>query len=166
MIWRLLRRFGFAFWVGVKGTLSSASAILAFGLTAWVHNLLFERPLEAPLEIIFVAQLFGGLIITISVDIVLMPWTVLLSLASYGRCLKYWVSWLLMGIGSAPPILFMVYLSSFANTAGQETISRPISWVERVYILFIFASWLFFLTSSFAWALFSSHRKLMCPASH
>lgn len=166
MIWRLLRRFGFAFWVGIKGTLFSASAILVFGLTAWVHNLLFKRPLEAPLETIFVAQLLGGLIITTSVDIVLMPWTVLLSLVFYGCSLKYWVSWLLMGIGSVPPILFMVYLSSFANTAGQETISRPISWAEGVYILFTFASWLFFLTSSFALALFTSQRKLMRPTSH
>lgn len=166
MISRLLRRFGFAFWVGLKGALFSASAILTLGLSGSGHAILFEQPLDAPLEMIFLGQALAGLIMTVTVDIFLIPWTILLSLALYGRYLKYWTSWLLMMIASVPPLLFIVYLSSFANTAGEETIFRPISWMERAYILFTFASWLFFLTSSFAWALFSSHRKLMRPASH
>lgn len=165
MISALLRRFGLAFWVGLKGALFSASAILAFGLSGLGHAILFEQPLEAPLEMIFLGQALAGLIMTVTVDIFLIPWTILLSLALYGRHLKYWTSWLLTMSASVPPLLFMVYLSSFANTAAQEITLRPISWVEKAYILFTFASWFVPLTSSFAWAFFRSHRKFMGSVS-
>lgn len=162
---RLLRRFGFAFWVGLKGALFSASAILTLGLSGLGHAILFEQPLDVPLEMIFLGQALAGLIMTITVDIFLIPWTILLNLALYGRYLKYWTSWLLMMIASVPPLLFIVYLSSFANTAAQEMTFRSISWVEKAYILFTFASWLVPLTSSFAWAFFRSHRKFMGSVS-
>lgn len=165
MMLTLFRKIGFAFRVGLKGFLFNLGAALVLGLAGWLHAVVFEQQVEMPIEILSV-RLFASLMLTILIDIVLIPWTVLLSLVFYGRRLHYWVSWLLMMVASVLSLLLMVYISYQLPSFESEYTIPPPSLAEKAYLLFMGLIWLFLVVSLFAAAFFTSHNRFTPEVRH
>lgn len=165
MILTLFRKIGFAFRVGLNGFLFNLGAALALGLAGWLHAVIFEQQMEKPMEI-FSVRLFASLMLTILIDIVLVPWTVLLSLVFYGRRLHYWVSWLLMMVASVLAVLLMVYISYQIPSFESEYTIPPPSLAEKVYLVLMGLLWLFLVVSLFAAAFFTSHNRFTSGVRH